>query len=281
MFPFQVPAKYHHRFLTTSLATETNCHDHSAPKSYYIHVTLRAGACSQNSPVFYVLFTFLACSLGHFNKDWYIKTRTTCIWSIEGNDSNQSYWYTKNNATVLMRSRHTCTGMQLWLYHQKFKHWKISIGPPNISRTPLKLWGCLWWNIFHYGFVLQNCLMFVWMLAGRITICCYFYVDQCICIKWILHNKEGPNFTPDNTLRSSENCRHLAETKCIFSIEKYEFRISLKFVPKGPIKDIPSLAEIMASTSLWARYHVGGTGACWWSTKLSSGFGLVPSSKIC
>ena len=53
-----------------------------------------------------------------------------------------------------------------------------------------------------------------------------------------------------NTLRLRENGRHFADDifKCIFVNENLLIPIkkSLKFVPKGPIKNIPALVQIMA-----------------------------------
>ena len=54
-----------------------------------------------------------------------------------------------------------------------------------------------------------------------------------------------------NTLRPRQNGRHLADDilKCIFLNENVwvSIKISLKFVPKGPINNIPALVQIMAS----------------------------------
>ena len=56
-----------------------------------------------------------------------------------------------------------------------------------------------------------------------------------------------------NTLRPRQNGRHFADDtfKCIFLNENVEIsiKISLKFVPKGPINNIPSLVQVMA----WRR----------------------------
>ena len=53
-----------------------------------------------------------------------------------------------------------------------------------------------------------------------------------------------------NTLRPRRNRRHFADdiSKCIFMHENVWISIetSLKFVPKGPIKNIPGLVQIMA-----------------------------------
>ena len=56
-----------------------------------------------------------------------------------------------------------------------------------------------------------------------------------------------------NTLRLRENGRHFPDEilKCIFFNEKIwiSIKISLKFVPKGPINNIPALVQTMA----WRR----------------------------
>ena len=56
-----------------------------------------------------------------------------------------------------------------------------------------------------------------------------------------------------NTLRPRENGRHFADDifKCIFVNENWliPIKISLKFVPKGPINNNPALVQIMA----WRR----------------------------
>ena len=53
-----------------------------------------------------------------------------------------------------------------------------------------------------------------------------------------------------NTLRPRHNGRHFADDtfKCIFLNEnvRISIKISLKFVPKGPINNIPALVQIMA-----------------------------------
>ena len=53
-----------------------------------------------------------------------------------------------------------------------------------------------------------------------------------------------------NTLRPGQNGRHFPDdiSKCIFVNENVliSIKISLKFVPKGPIKNISALDQIMA-----------------------------------
>ena len=59
-------------------------------------------------------------------------------------------------------------------------------------------------------------------------------------------------FTSVNTLRPRQNDRHFADNfKCIFLNENIRImlKISLKFVPWGPINNIPALVQIVA----WCR----------------------------
>ena len=53
-----------------------------------------------------------------------------------------------------------------------------------------------------------------------------------------------------NTLRPRQNVRHFPDSifKCIFLNDniRISIKIPLKFVPKGPINNIPSLVQIMA-----------------------------------
>ena len=70
-----------------------------------------------------------------------------------------------------------------------------------------------------------------------------------VCIKLA----EWNDIYPVNTLRPRQNGRHFADDifKCIFLNENVSIaiEISLKFVPKGPINNIPALVQIMA----WRR----------------------------
>ena len=67
------------------------------------------------------------------------------------------------------------------------------------------------------------------------------------------HDELRYSGTPVNTLRPRQSERHLADDifKCIFVNENVwiPIKISLKFVPKGPINNIPALVQIMA----WRR----------------------------
>ena len=74
---------------------------------------------------------------------------------------------------------------------------------------------------------------------------------------WVLNLREMHALRPVppfiNTLRQRQNGRHFADDifKCIFFNENVwiSIKISLKFVPKGPINNIPALVRIMA----WRR----------------------------
>ena len=58
------------------------------------------------------------------------------------------------------------------------------------------------------------------------------------------------NFHQINTLRPRQNGHHFADNifKCIFLNENVwiPIKISLKFIPKGPINNIPALVQIVA-----------------------------------
>ena len=64
---------------------------------------------------------------------------------------------------------------------------------------------------------------------------------------------KGQAMLPFNSLRPRQNGRHFTDVifKCIFLNENVwiSIKISLKFVPKGPINNIPALVQIMA----WRR----------------------------
>ena len=68
----------------------------------------------------------------------------------------------------------------------------------------------------------------------------------------VLEEKDS-NIFKINTFRPGQNGRHIADDtfKCIFLNENVwsPIKISLKFVPKGPINDIPVLVQILA----WRR----------------------------
>ena len=78
-----------------------------------------------------------------------------------------------------------------------------------------------------------------------------------ICREWYYYRAFGTSLwwyhMEVNTLRPRQNGRHFADDmfKCIFLNENVwiSIKISLKFVPKGPIKYIPALVQIMA----WRR----------------------------
>ena len=78
---------------------------------------------------------------------------------------------------------------------------------------------------------------------------------QAMACRWLFAAKQspGPNLTYFNTLRPRQNGHHFSDDifKWIFLNENVWISInfSLKFVPRGPINNIPSLVQIMA----WRR----------------------------
>ena len=102
-----------------------------------------------------------------------------------------------------------------------------------------------------------------------------------------------------NTLRPRQNGRHFADDifKCIFLNENIwiSIKISLKFVPKGPINNIPALVQIMAwrhpGNKPWSEAmmvnlptHICVTRPQWVKGKLQSTFNkkyiLFPFKEI-
>ena len=70
-------------------------------------------------------------------------------------------------------------------------------------------------------------------------------------INHLWNSPHGHWFLDFNTLRPRQDGRHFPNDifKCIFLNENVWISISLKFVPKGPINNIPALVQIMA----WRR----------------------------
>ena len=69
-------------------------------------------------------------------------------------------------------------------------------------------------------------------------------------MNWNTHCVSGKQLRPINTLSPRQNGRHFADDifKCIFLNKNIwiPIKISLKFVPKGPINNIPALVQITA-----------------------------------
>ena len=85
----------------------------------------------------------------------------------------------------------------------------------------------------------------------KIGLCWYVYISNPLIDS--LQMMDSGCFRLVNTLRPTRNGRHFADDifKCIFLYENVwiPIKISLKFVPKGPINNIPALVQIMA----WRR----------------------------
>ena len=79
----------------------------------------------------------------------------------------------------------------------------------------------------------------------------HHYLNQCWPRSMVPCDISGPQWV--NTLRPRQNGRHFADDifKCIFLNENVSIaiEISLKFVPKAQINNIPALVQIMA----WRR----------------------------
>ena len=119
--------------------------------------------------------------------------------------------------------------------------------------------------------------------------CTWQYVERSLLNKVMKSDCDKDNNTKPlyslNSLRPRQNGRHFADDifKCIFLNETIwtPIKISLKFVPKGPINNIPALVQIMA----WRRSgdkplsepmmvilltHICVTGPQWVNTQTSA-----------
>ena len=98
-------------------------------------------------------------------------------------------------------------------------------------------------------FCLVNYTDAIWMVVYFIPL------DSLLlcCLSWKWRHFLSHVFVAINTLRPRRNEQHFADDifKCIFfnEIVWILIKISLKFVPKGPINNIPALVQIMA----WCR----------------------------
>ena len=118
-------------------------------------------------------------------------------------------------------------------------------------------WRCLF-HMFHIADLKQppRRQVFCCVTYQIKTMCANIYVDSS-GILWscqVICTMENFTFKHVfNTLRPRQNGRHFADDifKCIFLNENVwiPIKISLKFVPKGPINNIPSLVKIIA----WRR----------------------------
>ena len=108
-----------------------------------------------------------------------------------------------------------------------------------IKRLSKHSWG--WWfeTLSHPLWRYRNA-------AAEVVVCCCYTVV-------VMTVKQMTTVIIFNILRSRQNGRHFADDifKCIFVNENVwiPIKMSLKFVPKGPINNIPALVQIMA----WRR----------------------------
>ena len=105
------------------------------------------------------------------------------------------------------------------------------------------------WFIVLFFFSVQPDRHSAWFLSML-----YFWVASSCCTHHCHLQKGGPwLWISFNTLRPIQNGRHFADDifKCIFLNENVliPIKISRKFVPEGPIDNIPALVQIMA----WRR----------------------------
>ena len=138
-----------------------------------------------------------------------------------------------------------CDRLSFFHFQKKVKpasllgyRWKITtIYMDLYVAVEVKAWVSNYKSQLYMGVVIYSYLIFSWHLLvkgyGYLLICGYF--------------------TDINTLRPRQNRRHFADDifKCIFLNENVliSIKISLNFIPKGPIHNIPALVQIM----VWRR----------------------------
>ena len=89
-----------------------------------------------------------------------------------------------------------------------------------------------------------------------------------------------------NTLRPTQNGRHFPDDifKCIFLNEnvRLPIKISLKFVPKGPINKIPAFVQIMAWRRQATSHYLNQLWLVYWRIYASLGLNelISPMSSI-
>ena len=112
---------------------------------------------------------------------------------------------------------------------------------------PWKYWTCLYFGSSKSMYYYRTSQKFV-----RVCVC----VCVCVCgYSWWCHDMEMllAFLALFNTLMPRQNGRHFADDifKCIFLNENLwiPLKISLTFIPKGPINNIPILVQVMA----WRR----------------------------
>ena len=135
-----------------------------------------------------------------------------------------------------------CNGMMAWINSDLLS---IGLLGTHSSEIGMKIWQSAF-NKLPINVLFAKCCQFCFSLnvmksAHNVT----------YSIHHVSHvSKVSDNF---NTLRPGQNGRHFADEilKCIFLNENVwiPIKISLKFVPKGPINNIPALVQIMA----WRR----------------------------
>ena len=130
------------------------------------------------------------------------------------------------------------TAAWFWLIH----HWcfKLLWVGKNMTRYGIFISSLLKSAVYPMKYALS--FVRLWSVVVRSSVFCGFMWYIYSCSSGLL-----------NTLRPRQNGRHFADDtfKYIFLNENVIIaaRISLKFVPKGPINNIPALVQIMA----WRR----------------------------
>ena len=169
----------------------------------------------------------------------------TLVQSCHGNNCHQLIKFCETKRTRLVAPN--------WRKHKNRLRWHYT--PLNMHSLAMVI--TLNHTGFHCHFLPYLSMSRRWYLASVESVKCQMTYDLSICMKilQITKPKPFPHFPGCivNSLRPKQNRRHFADDifKCIFLNENewISLRISLKFIPKVRMNNIPSLVQIMA----WRR----------------------------
>ena len=152
----------------------------------------------------------------------------------------------------------------LLCYNIRSHQWYLGfISDISVAYSILLYRTMLWWNqLYHYSYITKSFLSH-WSVCKYRCPLQMTFPDAFILFEKVWYKSSSVHslnfsrwedcFDLLNTLRPRQHGRHFADYtfKLIFLNENFIFsnKISLKFVPKGPINNIPALIQIMA----WRR----------------------------
>ena len=138
--------------------------------------------------------------------------------------------------------------LRIWLWHT----WKWdTVASVTISQFTLFTWNLVWWFPIQMYLMLLNVAMVKQLRASFIHLISLILFILVSPGQWCRHSlNDLLHLQLVNTLKPRRNEQHFADDifKRIFFNKNVwiSIKISLQFVPKGPINNIPALVQIMA-----------------------------------